>query len=442
MNLEQKRVAILGAGGSGYAAASLALSRGAEVSVYDSGDENRLAPAVERFRELGCLLTTGEAALSPDGEFDLAVISPGIDLASPISREFSRVSNELIGEVEFANRLSEVPVIAITGTNGKTTTTSLIAEMLQSTGLSVVAAGNIGLAYSEVVERGESLDWIVLEVSSFQLESISQFSPRISIWMNFAPDHMDRYANLDEYRSAKQNLFRNADANTTVIRKKEDDVWDGAAVTFSAFSEGGAFEYLDGMIRHLATGREFSFRDCRLHGKHNAENVMVALAVADELGLSWNAVANAIEGFRAPAHRCEKVRELEGVIFINDSKSTNLHSLQSALAGQEASTVLIVGGKQKGLDFSEVRPLLSDKVRHAVCLGEIGESIADTWHGTVPATVVASMDEAVRLAFSEADEGDVVLFSPGTSSFDMYPGYEARGDDFRRAVEALDGSEE
>lgn len=440
MDLSGAEVAVLGAGGSGFAAAGLARSRGATVTVFDSGDPGKLAPAVSRFGESEIDLVVGEAALHPGRRFDLSVISPGIDLKWPIARAFDEASSELIGEVEFAFRLSEIPVIAITGTNGKTTTTSLIAEMLKSAGLATVAAGNIGLAYSDVVSSGENFDWIVLEVSSFQLESVSRFSPRIAIWMNFAPDHMDRYETVADYRRAKQNIFRNVDAATTVIRKWEDRVYDGPAITFSAFEKGGAFEFSDGAIVHPATGRRFPFRDCALHGRHNAENVMVALAVADELGLSWNAVARSVETFRAPAHRCEKVGEVGGVTFINDSKSTNLHSLQSALAGQEGPSVLIVGGKNKGLDFSEVIPALSGGVRHAVCLGEIGMEIASLWRDVLPSTVVETMESAVRAAYEKAEPGDVILFSPGTSSFDMYSGYEARGEAFRKAVENLDPS--
>ncbi len=431
-------MAVLGAGGSGFAAAGLARSRGATVTVFDSGDAEKLSPAVDRFREAGIELVVGDAVLHPREQFALSVISPGIDLKWPIAQAFSEASDELIGEVEFAFRLSEVPVIAITGTNGKTTATSLIADMLKSVGLSTVAAGNIGLAYSDVVSSGESLDWVVLEVSSFQLEAVSEFAPKIAIWMNFAPDHMDRYEKLEDYLAAKQNIFGNVDLSATVIRKFEDQVFEGNAVTFSAFDEGAAFEFSEGEIVHPSTGRRFPFRDCALHGKHNAENVMVALAVADELELSWNAVARAIQNFQAPSHRCEKVLEVAGVTFINDSKSTNLHSLQSAIAGTEGPSVLIVGGKNKGLDFSEVTPSLGSHVRHAVCLGEIGSEITTHWSGVISTTVVDSMESAVSVAFEQAEEGDTVLFSPGTSSFDMYSGYEARGNAFRKAVENLD----
>ena len=219
MDLQGKRIAVLGAGSSGYAAAALAVSRGALVEAYDSGSADKLAPAVAKFAAFGVTLTCGEAALAPTGPFDLTVISPGIDTAWPIAVAFTAVSSELIGEIEFADRLCDVPVIAITGTNGKTTTTALITAMLNACWLKAIAAGNIGLAYSEVVLSGERYDWIVLEVSSFQLETIVNFATQIAVWMNFAPDHMDRYATLADYYAAKYRLFENLTASSLVIHQ-------------------------------------------------------------------------------------------------------------------------------------------------------------------------------------------------------------------------------
>lgn len=436
MNLEGKKVAVLGAGGSGFAAATLALAHGASVVAFDSGDSEKLAPAVEKFGKAGIELVCGEAALSPEANFDIAVLSPGIATSWPIAVTFAEKSGELIGEIEFAWRLSDVPVIAITGTNGKTTTTSLIADMLSSAGLKAVAAGNIGRAYSDVVLSKEQLDWVVLEVSSFQLETIDTFAPAISIWMNFAPDHLDRYDSIEDYREAKLNLFHNASDETLVIRKFEDGLeLTSPEVTFSAFSGGADFGYANGKI--FSSKKDFDFSTCELQGKHNAENVMVALAVADRLSLPWETVAPAIREFRAPSHRCEKIAVIDEVTFLNDSKSTNLHSLESALAGQESPVVLIVGGKDKGLDFLSLKNLAIDKAKAAVCIGEIGPQIAKIWGDDVTCTVCASVEEAVRTAKSSALAGDVVLFSPGTSSFDMFSGYEERGEVFREAVQAL-----
>ncbi len=439
MDLQGKRIAILGAGGSGYAAAALARSRGALVEAYDSGNAETLAPAVAGFAALGLTLTCGAAALAPAGRFDLTVISPGIDTASPIARAFAAVSDEFIGEIEFAFRLGETPVIAVTGTNGKTTTCSLIATMLNATGLRTVAAGNIGLPYSEVVLSGKSYDWIVLELSSFQLETIVDFAPAVAIWLNFAPDHMDRYATVADYHSAKFRLFENLTPDSLTIHKSECDpgVLPGEKVAFSAFSDEGRLRYREGSIHDRSTDRCFPFSEGTLHGKHNAENVMAALAVADHLGIAWENVETAINTFQAPPHRCEKIAMIGDVLYLNDSKSTNLHSLESALMGQEHPVILIAGGKNKGLDFGELRGIAGKTVRAAVCIGEIARDITAAWEGAVPCHLADDVPAAVRLAASLARAGEVVLFSPGTSSFDMFSGYEARGDAFRAAVAAL-----
>jgi len=439
MDLQGKRIAVLGAGGSGYAAAALALSRGALVEAYDSGSAEKLAPAAAKFAGIGVILTCGEEALAPAGKFDLTVISPGIDTAWPIAVAFTAASTELIGEIEFADRLCDVPVIAITGTNGKTTTTALIAAMLNACGLRAVAAGNIGLAYSEVVLSGDRYDWIVLEVSSFQLETIADFAPEIAIWTNFAPDHMDRYATVEDYYAAKYRLFKNLAPSALTINRLECDlgVLPGEIVTFSAYSDEAHLTYGQGSIHDLSTDRHFPFSEGTLQGKHNAENVMAALAVADRLGLAWEKVESPINTFEAPPHRCEKVATIGGVLYLNDSKSTNLHSLESALMGQETPVVLIVGGKNKGLDFAELRDVAGRIARVAICIGEIGGDIAAAWDGAVPCHPAADVPAAVRLAGELADSGDVVLFSPGTSSFDMFSGYETRGTAFREAVAAL-----
>ena len=441
MDLIGKKVAVLGAGGSGLAAAALALSHGATVSAFDSGDTLRLSTAVERFAELGVVLTCGDNALFPPNDYDVSIISPGIDARWPIARAFSKVSKELIGEVEFAFRLSEIPVVAITGTNGKTTTTSLVAHMINGSGLKAIAAGNIGRAYSDVVASREEFDWIVLEISSFQLETIKTFSPEVVVWMNFAADHLDRYESLEVYRNAKLRVFKNGGEGRQAICKFEENVGsDWSRTTFSAFSQGGDFSFEEGIIYEKKTGRSFDFIQAELQGRHNAENVMVSLAVADCIGISWNDIERPVKSFRAPQHRCEKVTEIGGVLYLNDSKSTNLHSLESAIAGQEAPLVLIVGGKQKGLDFSALAELAGERARAAICIGEIKEEIANSWSKQITCRIAEDINEAVDMAAEAAESGDIVLFSPGTSSFDMFSGYEERGDAFKMAVHSLPDS--
>jgi UDP-N-acetylmuramoylalanine--D-glutamate ligase len=442
MKLRGKQIAILGAGSSGIAAAALAVREGGVVTAYDNGDAERLAGAVASFAALGVNLYTANEALNPEGQFDLTVISPGIDLAWPIAQTFAERSMELIGEIEFAWRFCDAPVIAITGTNGKTTTTTLIDEMIRAAGLNSVAAGNIGLPFSEVVRSEVHYDWIVLEVSSFQLETIVRFSPSVAIWVNFAPDHLDRYADLEAYRQAKLRIFLNRTATQLAIVKAEDNLGlDGSVTTFSAFSDEGNWCYREGgILEHRDNGRRFSFENCELLGKHNAENVMAALAVAERLGLDWGKVDDCISRFRPPAHRCEKVGEKDGVIYVNDSKSTNLHSLASALRGQVSPVVLIAGGKDKGLNFGELREEVAERVRAVVCLGEIKEHLMSSWSDLLPCHPVDSVPDAVAKARELAESGDLVLFSPGTSSFDMFSGYVARGDAFREAVTSLSES--
>ncbi len=438
MDLAGKSIAILGAGGSGYAAAALARHRGAEVAAFDSGSPEKLAAAVERFAGIGVTLTCGEAALRAPRRFDLTVISPGIDRLWPIAKAFDEASAELIGEIEFAWRLGTAPVIGITGTNGKTTTTALVAEMLRGAGLRAIAAGNIGLAYSEVVLSGVEYDWIVLELSSFQLETVVDLAPRVAVWLNFAPDHMDRYAALEDYHAAKFRIFGKVGPEGLAICKLESNpVPPLRTATFSAFCQDADYTYGGGLITHRASGRTFPFSRGQLQGRHNAENVMAALAIADELGIDWDRVSDAVLAFAPPPHRCEKVAEIDGVLYLNDSKSTNLHSLESALAGQEDPVVLIAGGKNKGLDFAELRDLAGRMVREAVCIGEIADQIAAAWAGLVPCRRSGSLEDAVAAARSIARPGEIVLFSPGTSSFDMFTGYEARGEAFRQAVRAL-----
>lgn len=435
MDLAGKRIAVLGAGGSGQAAAALGRSRGAEVAAFDSGSPEKLAPAAAKFAALGVPLTCGEDALRPPRAFDLCVLSPGIDASWPIAEAFAGASGELVGEIEFAWRLGRAPVIGVTGTNGKTTTTSLVAAMLAAAGLRSVAAGNIGLPYSEVVLSGRDYDWIVLEVSSFQLETVSTFAPRIAMWLNFAPDHMDRYAAVADYFRAKRRIFANLGPGDLAVRKLECELGlAGRETTFSAFAPGADLGYGSGAIEHRASGRRFPFAKGGLQGRHNAENVMAALAAADELGIPWAEVEPAILFFKAPPHRCEKVATIDGALYLNDSKSTNLHSLESALAGQDEPVVLIAGGKNKGLDFGDLREVAGRAVREAVCIGEIAGHIASAWEGAVPCRLAAGVDDAVEIARSLARPGEIVLFSPGTSSFDMFTGYEARGECFRKSV--------
>jgi len=444
VQLTDHNIAVLGAGTSGLAAGRLALARGAQVTVYDSAPPEKLSAAAAKLEAAGLNYVFGDAALNApqDRSIDEVVVSPGIDLASDIAQAFSTCGASLIGEIELAWRCDpDTPVVAITGTNGKTTTTELVARLLNGAGIRSTAAGNYGRAYTDVVNSGEHYDAIALELSSFQLETVDRFHPGIALWMNFAPDHMDRYRTVEDYRQAKLRIFENLGAgDLAVLNAAEIPSADIAArrVTFSAFPDD-LVESPDWTLHGGKICRSgeplLDYNTTQLRGRHNAENLMAAMAAAEEMGAPLDSMAASVSDYAAPAHRCEFVGEVDGVSFINDSKATNLHALRSSLRGQEMPVVLIAGGKNKGLDYAELNGVLDATVSHVVAIGEMADSILAAWSGLLPCQRADSIAEAVAMAAAAAQPGQTVLFSPGTSSFDMFAGYEARGEVFRESVQ-------
>lgn len=434
MNLSGKQIAILGAGRSGRAAAHLALRRGAAVTVYDTAglDAFGAMPAEAELRP-GATPETGRACSA-----DLVVISPGIETGGEFAAAFANGAGELIGEIEFAARVYRGRVVGITGTNGKTTTTELVQRVLTAGGMSCEACGNYGRPLADVMLDDDPPAAVALELSSFQLETISTFRPDVAVWLNFSPDHMDRYPRVEDYRAAKLRIFENQTAEDAAVVRLGEEVGELVAsrVSFSATEAGGDYELRESKVR---SGDEdvLDLTVTRLRGLHNAENVMAAVAAGRALGVSYQAAAEALAGYAPPLHRCELVGTLDGVEYINDSKATNLHALESALISQDRPTVLIAGGKEKGLDYEPLLPLLADHVASVVVFGEIGEALRSLFSEVVATSAASSLEEAVELARAAARPGATVLFSPGTSSFDMFSGYEERGDAFRAAFQAL-----
>lgn len=434
MNLAGKQIAVLGAGRSGRAAAELGLREGAEVTVYDSGDLDSFH-AMPGGAELQPRATaeTGRACKA-----DLVVISPGIKTDGEFASSFASGASHMIGETEFAARFYGGKVVGITGTNGKTTTTELVQRIVASGGLSCQACGNYGRPLADVVLEDEPPEVVALELSSFQLETIETFRPDVAIWLNFSPDHMDRYRTVEEYHAAKLRIFENqTEEDIAVVRLGEEvGTLRARRVSFSATEAGADYDLLEGAIR-LRGEVVLDLALTRLRGVHNAENVMAALGAGQALDVSFSAAADALVGYAPPMHRCELVGTLDGVEYINDSKATNLHALQTALLSQERPTVLIAGGKEKGLDYEPLLPLLAQRVEAAVVFGEIGARLKELFLQAVETQRAANLKEAVELARAAARPGGTVLFSPGTSSFDMFSGYEERGDAFRAAVQSL-----
>ncbi len=438
MTNKGKKIAVLGGGASGIAAARLALAGGALVSVFDSAEASSLASARSDLEKLGIELHCGTRAMEVPADIDLIVISPGIDRAVPLAQAFLKTGAPMVGEIEFAFQRDERSVVAITGTNGKTTSTGLLTHLLNAAGQRAVAAGNYGKPYSEVVMEPDRWDVVVLELSSFQLEEIDTFRPDVAVWLNFAPDHMDRYRTLDDYRRAKMRIFENQRAEDVAIVNAMEVPQGIRAkqVCFSAFDgkadytyEAGGVYYHDQWLVDIGS--------TKLHGRHNVENVMAAMAAARALDVPFEVMGEPLGQYGPPPHRYEKVGDFNGVTYINDSKATNLHALASSLRGQGRKILLIAGGKDKGLDYSGISSLVADKVDGVVAIGEMANAIVSAWRSRVPCRKAASLEEAVNFAGQMASKGQLVLFSPGTSSFDMFNSYVERGERFKEIVSQI-----
>ncbi|MBK1829331.1 UDP-N-acetylmuramoyl-L-alanine--D-glutamate ligase [Verrucomicrobiaceae bacterium R5-34] len=434
MNLKNKQVIVLGAGRSGRAAAALALREGADVSVHDASAEITGLP--EGITAVpNASVSTGEAS-----RCDLLVLSPGIDGETEFVKAYAANAGEMIGEIELAYRFYQGRIVAITGTNGKTTTTELVQRMLSFSGISCLACGNYGVPFAEVVMLDEAPSAVALEVSSFQLETIAEFHPDVVIWLNFSADHMDRYPTLEAYKNAKLRVFESLSADDRIVVRAGEDIGDRCAETLTFSTEASADYHLDEQWICRDGERLIDLSSTRLRGLHNAENAMAAFAACEPLGLDAATANEALCGFAPPLHRCELIRTLDGVEYINDSKATNLHALDSALRSQGRKIVLIAGGKQKGLDYTELLPRLRETTKAVLVFGEIASQLSETFaliSPDVPTVQVTNLEQAVEQASEYAEHGDTILFSPGTSSFDMFSGYEERGDCFRRIVKEL-----
>ena len=435
MTLAGKHVAILGAGRSGRAAAALALREGAAVSVWDTA-------GAEAFQNMPGDVEVHPSAseeMGRDVVSDLLVVSPGIDTYGPYVAAFAEKAGEVIGEVELAARFYGGRIVAITGTNGKTTTTELVARILSHAGLDGWACGNYGVPFAEVILSGQPPAAVSLELSSFQLETIRTLHPVVSIWLNFAPDHMDRYPTVEAYRNAKLRIFENQTAgDTAVVRSGEDLPPISPRIVQFSTTDPGSDWFSDG---HLVTFKGEVIvdldKDTGLRGLHNAENTMAALAACSALGVPGHLMREALHGYAPPPHRCELIRTLDGVEYLNDSKATNLHALESALRSQTRPVILIAGGKEKGLDYTPVLPLLKEKALAAVTFGQIARPLAGLFSEVVTCQSVSTLADAVNAARELAPRGSTILLSPGTSSFDQFTGYEQRGNAFRDLVHQL-----
>ncbi len=447
IDVKNRDVLVLGLGRSGMAAASLLQRDGAHVVVRDEGETVELTERADRLRQIGVRVELGNH-FDAAARFDFAVLSPGIAPERPVVTELRRQKTPVLSELELAYRYCLCPIVAITGTNGKTTTTELINLMLETAGKRTIAAGNIGNALSNAAEQSAGLDALVVETSSFQLEAIEQFRPNIAIWLNLTPDHIDRHGSMEEYARAKARIFMNQTADDFAIVSVEILNWlkqlgiqpKARLITVSAYGEKADL-WLDGQTIWCrlpeCNGILLKMDETNLRGLHNAENILATFAAGLAMKLPVAAIREALGAYCPQAHRCEVVAAKEGVTFINDSKATNVDAVEKALRSLPGPVVLIAGGRDKGLNFSSIKEVIAEKVKLAVLIGETQEKIDRAWGDVTPCERANSMGEAVRMAVSHARCGDTVLLSPACASFDMFQNYEHRGDEFKKEVLAL-----
>jgi len=412
MDFRNKKVLILGLGRSGLSSARVLKKLGSEIWISDRGDNPYLRNLAHQLENEGINVELGKHSPEFIEGKDLIVISPGV----PSNLSFLEKAKEngvcIISEIELGYLLSPSPIIAVTGTNGKSTVTALIGKVLEKAKIPNVVCGNIGNPFTGELDKLNPQTYVVLEVSSFQLENIVSFKPYISIVLNITPDHLDRYNSLDEYIKAKERIFMNQDESDYLILNFRDPIT-------RSFAE--------------KTKAKVLFFNCD-EKKEITENQEVVLKVSSILGIPEEIVFSTFKEFKGLPHRCEFVTEIGGVVFINDSKATNIHSTRYSLSSFKQKVILIAGGRDKGQDFTSLSTWIGEKVKHLILIGEGKDKIEKAVKKIVPIEKFDDLEKAVNYAYSIAKEKDVVILSPMCASFDMFNNYEHRGEVFKNLV--------
>ncbi len=447
MDLNGKRVLVVGLARTGIATARFLKAKGSIVTTTETRSQEEMREAVRALEGLELSTEWGGHRAETFLRQDLIVVSPGVDLnIDPIQKAVKK-GIRVISEIEVAYRFIPVPIIAVTGTNGKTTTTLLIGEMLKEAGRKVGVGGNVGEPLIDFAEGGDRWEVLVAEISSFQLEGIEEFRPRLSILLNITEDHLDRYSRYADYIEAKSRIFKNQNSGDVAVLNGNDPIVMKLGESVKARrlffnTEGNADEgaFSRGRSVTLRLGgkeEEYSLSKSSLKGVHNVENMMAALTAARVLGCPKEAVEAVLDRFEGLEHRVEFVRDLEGIHFYNDSKGTNVGSVVKSLESFSEPIILIAGGKDKNGDLGPLKGLVQRRVRRLILIGEARERMAREFGGLTDTTMAQTLEDAVVLAYGTAKRGDVVLFSPACSSFDMFKDYKERGKVFKEAVKRL-----
>ncbi|CAN5679720.1 UDP-N-acetylmuramoyl-L-alanine--D-glutamate ligase [soil metagenome] len=450
MELKNKRVLVVGLGKSGISAALFLRAHGARVTVSDTRSAVALAAEIPALLEAGIMVESGGHGLLTFRRSDLIVVSPGVPMDTPEVKQVVSFGLPVIGELELASRFLQGRVVAITGSNGKTTTTTLVGEIFKAAGLPTLVGGNIGLPVIDLVPKSTAETWSILEVSSFQLETVEQFHPKIAVVLNITPDHLDRHGSFENYAAAKARITAQQDASDFLVLNGEDKATQmlGGKTKAQVFWFSGRRPIKQGAFVHgesvLFVPREcgkaepiLPVSEIPLKGAHNIENVLAAVCAARLAGIPAEVIRSTVRSFKAVEHRLEFVRDVDGVDYFNDSKATNVDATMKAVASFDGGIHLILGGKDKDSDYTQMAELLRERVKVVYTIGSAAEKIERELRGVVKMKSAGTMQTAVQDAAAAAVAGDVVLLAPACSSFDQFENYEHRGRVFRELVQAL-----
>ncbi len=447
MDLSGKNVLVVGLARSGVAASEFLAGRGAIVTINDAKPEGELKEAAS-LREKGIKVVAGSHPAELFEKSDLIVVSPGVPLTLEAFQRARAAGTPVIGEIELAARYLRGRLVGITGTNGKTTTTTLIGELLKNAGLPTQVGGNIGTPLISLVEQSRDDGLTVVELSSFQLETVDRLHAFVAVLINITPDHLDRYASIDDYAAAKAKIFGNQTGSDFAVLNADDErvekmgaLTKARTIFFSRrreLSEGVFLRGQEVISRDRGSEKVMLRRaEIPLQGDHNLENVMSALAAGRACGASPESMRETVRGFKGVEHRLEFVAEIDGVKFYNDSKATNVDAAIKSIEAFAGGLIVILGGKDKGGDFRPLAPLVRSRCQHVILIGAAAGKIAAALEGAGPLHPAGTMPEAVELGFRLSRPGQTVLLAPACASFDMFDNFEHRGRIFKQAVEGL-----
>jgi UDP-N-acetylmuramoylalanine--D-glutamate ligase len=447
---------VIGAARSGVAAAKLLKNKGYKVLLSDSGPADKLKKdLLQDIKENEIDFESG-AHSEKVYESDVIIVSPGVPQKSAVIQEALRRGKEIVSEVEAASWFCKGKIIAITGTNGKTTTTTLTGELFKDAGIKNYVCGNIGVAFSDVVDKIDKDGAAILETSSFQLDNIKTFKPYVSVLLNITPDHLDRYEyNFNNYIKSKLKIIENQDENDFFVYNYDDDIIkqsmnDRVKPRLIPFSvkkdlskefETAAYLHDNQLIYIYYMGKEniIDAKKLIIKGQHNIYNSLASVISAKIFSIKREYITETLLNFKGVEHRLEFVKELNGVKFYNDSKATNVNSVWYALQGFSEPIILILGGRDKGNDYTEIENEVKQNVKHIIAIGESRDKVYNFFSGKLPVTIADDMEDAVKKGYANADKGNIVLLSPACASFDMFDNYEQRGEVFKQIVNSLNG---